>query len=851
MMVKRTMAHLIMTSAVFLSIAALDTVPVLANGEEPSSLAFPDEIVVKFKPDANLPYQDGVEPEVGEDDGLRETLSHYPSLTFNRLFRNYDLQALPIESSASVFQRYFTVPVPEGADPGNLLERLNQSGVVEEAYLKPKPVEDPGVIIPNSTPVQPGDDSNFSSQLYANAGPLGHDAPYAWQFEGGDGKGIQWVDIERGWAFNHEDLAAHQIQMLPGSTIFPSSADHGTAVLGVVSAVDNAIGNIGLANKAKPMVSSTIRAAGGYNIAEAILVAVDALQRGDVILLEAQTSYSTANGYVPIEVYPAEFDAIRYAVDQGITVVEAGGNGSVNLNNFQTIDGKYILNQSSADFRDSGAIMVGASSSSVPHTRLYFSNYGNRIDVNSWGFSVHTLAAASPSATTGYQSDFSGTSSASAIVTSSVISIQGIAKAQFGAPYAPDIVRNLLRNPAFNTPTGNPAVDQIGNLPNLKGIIDQMSPPVVDSVAPSMPSNLTVSGKTTSIISLAWSAATDNIGVVRYEVWRDNLKIGTSTATSFTDTGLTPGTAYSYTVKAVDAAGNLSAASASLSVATDNPNTVTVYYKHGYSTPYIHYRPVGGTWTTAPGTSLSPSEVPGYSKLTIAVGTATSLEAVFNDGNNNWDNNYGNNYIFPLGISTIDNGYITSGAPVANNVTIYYKQGYSTPYIHYRPSGGAWTTAPGAAMPASEIPGYNKLTINVGTAVGLEAAFNNGNGTWDNNHGSNYYFSAGTFTFNAGTITSGMPTANTVTIYYKRGYSTPYIHWRPEGGVWTPVPGQAMPSSEVAGYSKVTLTIGAASRAEVCFNNGSGAWDNNSGRNYFINKGTFTFNNGSITSGSP
>lgn len=854
MMVTRKIFNLVMSAVVFLSTTAFVNVPVWANGEQPPYPEEADEIVVKFKPDVSLPYEDGVEPEVLEqgDIPLTGAFAAFPDLKFNRLFSIYDSPSHGTDSPSDVFHQYFTIPVPKGADQGKLLQQLKQSALIEAAYMKPKPVEDPAVdFVANTTPVQSGDDPYFSSQQYFHVAPLGHDAPYAWQFEGGDGKGIAWVDVERGWALGHEDLAAHQIPMLPGSTNYPSSSDHGTAVLGVVSAVDNTIGTIGLANKAKPMVSSTIRSVGGYNIAEAIIVAADALQAGDVILLEVQTTYSTASGYVPIEVYPAEFDAIRYAVNKGVTVVEAAGNGSVDLDAFQDWEGKYVLNRNSPGFKDSGAIMVGASSSSALHTRLSFSNYGTRIDTNSWGYNVYTLAAANPNSTTGYQSGFSGTSSASSVITATVVSLQGIAKAQFGIPYSPDEVRSLLSNPAYNTPTNNPVSDLIGYLPDMKKLIDNLSAPVIDLTSPSVPANLVIGDKSSHSATLAWSASTDNVRVVHYEIWRGNSKIGTSITTSFTDSGLTASTAYSYMVKAVDAAGNISAASSVLTVTTDIAKEVTVYYKQGYGTPYIHYRPAGGSWTTPPGVAMSASEVPGYNKLTVDVGSANGLEAVFNDGNGNWDNNYENNFHFPLGVSTFDSGSITSGAPAANIVTVYYKQGYTSPHIHYRPVGGTWTNSPGDVMPASEVPGYNKAIINVGSASGLEAVFNNGSGSWDNNNGNNYYFPLGASTIVSGTIVAGAPVVHTATIYYKRGFATPYIHWRPEGGSWTSIPGQVMQNSEVAGYSKITLSLGSANRAEVCFNNGSGSWNSNNGNNYWFNAGTSTLNNGSITSGTP
>jgi chitodextrinase len=89
-----------------------------------------------------------------------------------------------------------------------------------------------------------------------------------------------------------------------------------------------------------------------------------------------------------------------------------------------------------------------------------------------------------------------------------------------------------------------------------------------DSVAPSAPTNLQAAGSI-GAVSLSWSAATDNVGVTGYSVYRSTTpgftpsienRIGQTAATTFTDVGLTSGT-YHYRVKAQDAAGNASAAS--------------------------------------------------------------------------------------------------------------------------------------------------------------------------------------------------------------------------------------------------------------------------------------------------
>ncbi|WP_371915717.1 galactose-binding domain-containing protein [Paenibacillus odorifer] len=69
---------------------------------------------------------------------------------------------------------------------------------------------------------------------------------------------------------------------------------------------------------------------------------------------------------------------------------------------------------------------------------------------------------------------------------------------------------------------------------------------------------------------MSWTASTDNVGVTGYRVFRGGVEVGAPTDTSFSDTGLTASTAYSYMVKAVDAAGNLSANSNTASATTSS-----------------------------------------------------------------------------------------------------------------------------------------------------------------------------------------------------------------------------------------------------------------------------------------
>ena len=87
-----------------------------------------------------------------------------------------------------------------------------------------------------------------------------------------------------------------------------------------------------------------------------------------------------------------------------------------------------------------------------------------------------------------------------------------------------------------------------------------------DTQPPSVPANLRVTGTTSTSVALAWNASTDDVsGVTGYQVFRGATQVGTPTGLTFTDTGLTASTTYSYTVRAVDATAKVSAASAAVS----------------------------------------------------------------------------------------------------------------------------------------------------------------------------------------------------------------------------------------------------------------------------------------------
>ncbi|NJM31248.1 MAG: S8 family serine peptidase, partial [Rhizobiales bacterium] len=208
------------------------------------------------------------------------------------------------------------------------------------------------------------------------------------------------------------------------------------------------------------------------------------LKKGDVILIELHAPGPNGK-YVAMQYWPDIFSAIVGVTAKGITVVEAAGNGDENFE-LPVFNGTGLQ-------KDSGAIVVGAGippsnffdftggngfgaayqKIGVPRSRIWFSNYGKIVNVHGWGWHVTTLAYGdlqnNASENKWYTLRFSGTSSASPIVTGAVACLQGRAKAKNGAPMTPDKVRKILMD--TGTPQepgpGVPLSQHIGPLPNL------------------------------------------------------------------------------------------------------------------------------------------------------------------------------------------------------------------------------------------------------------------------------------------------------------------------------------------------------------------------------------------------
>ncbi len=380
----------------------------------------------------------------------------------------------------------FVQIVPKnGSDAKKIAQALQKHDSVWQAYVAPKPV-------PASLSGAAVGSRNFEpSQGYLCSAPDGIDAMSAWPLAGAKGKGVTICDIEGAWNLRHEDLPAG-IQLIGGNMLTDIGwRNHGTAVLGEMVSVSNQFGTVGISREATAVVNSAFTN-GVFNTAAAITNATGKLKAGDVILIELQATGPNGK-YVAMQYWDDIYTAIKAAVAKGITVVEAAGNGNDNFD-------LPIFNNTGLQ-KDSGAIVVGAgipptnyfdidgfgtqfagySNIGVPRSRIFFSNYGKIVNVQGWGFHVSTLGygdaqGGTASENNWYTLRFSGTSSASPIVTGAVACLQGRAKAKNGAPLTPARVRKILMD--TGTPQqagpGVPLTQNIGPQPNLAKAMTQV-----------------------------------------------------------------------------------------------------------------------------------------------------------------------------------------------------------------------------------------------------------------------------------------------------------------------------------------------------------------------------------------
>ena len=270
-------------------------------------------------------------------------------------------------------------------------------------------------------------------------------------------------------------------------------------MLGEIVGIDDTLGIVGGAPKANASVISYFDPAAdekknpSARVADRVMVSTLLLALGtigDVLVLEVQFSgmVQGRKTLVPVDTDPIVFEAIRLATKVGVIVVEAAGNGNANLDEFRDRKGKKILLRGGPDFKESGAIMVGGCSSSVPHARWIEpleggSNFGSRVDCFAWAENIVTCAwdSNNPAQKNNYfgvganaTTFFKGTSGATPIIAVCCLLMQNLHSTltpKTGSPgrLRPLNMRQILTNPLNGTQSSPNA--KIGVMPDFKKII--------------------------------------------------------------------------------------------------------------------------------------------------------------------------------------------------------------------------------------------------------------------------------------------------------------------------------------------------------------------------------------------
>ena len=384
-----------------------------------------------------------------------------------------------------------------------LVNWLNAMQIVEVAYPIPASAEPPS--IPSTSPgydlvspstvrepphMLPWNPSGMQFGLNSPEVSARLDPAFRWIWQG---EGVDFVDMEYNW-FWHEKIG--DVYRIPGGSL-PSNASWMNHAVAAMSIAFGAARSYNLSWTSRyatrgfaPLVRRGFSANNGLlwqNTPDGVERAQRAIERDDVILVEAQTNMSIYDEVLgwdlsAVETESSSYDAIRRATANGRIVIEPTGNGLPYIPN--DIDARVGWRS------NSGAIIVGANGGNAAAVSpTAGSGFGSRVDANAWGAAVQAAAAwnyiipgfnlDSPPGTPNnqsYTSGFAGSSSASACVAGAVAQMVGVHQGAFSRELAPPArvaatVRSLIQ--AGGTPPVVANGRSYGTQPNVERAVTE------------------------------------------------------------------------------------------------------------------------------------------------------------------------------------------------------------------------------------------------------------------------------------------------------------------------------------------------------------------------------------------
>ena len=309
------------------------------------------------------------------------------------------------------------------------------------------------------------------------------------KFQNATGEGVKLLDIEQNWDLDHPEL--RRVKRI-GAPLPGGSNAHGTAVLGILVGLKDERGITGICPDVDPYISTYIHRS-HYSVIENIDLTINEgikeLDPGDILLLEIQgrSRRYTNNKFVAIRYWASKYSAIKKAVNKGIIVVEAAGNGGVNFDDDHYAD-SYLQNDKLK------TIVVGAGIvpwyynkrgeneevHKVARSRWGWSNYGKIVNAQSWGQNVVTSGFGdvhirdNPAKFT-YR--FNGTSSAAAIVAGTLACIQSYTLKNYERKLtAPELIKLIELTGKKQQPRrGTTQIENIGRQPDLYKALEYLS----------------------------------------------------------------------------------------------------------------------------------------------------------------------------------------------------------------------------------------------------------------------------------------------------------------------------------------------------------------------------------------